>query len=195
MRRIGYLLALVLLAVVGLFVMVNVHEMAHTAAARAGGDPGAVYYLYRRYPGGDCLGCNIYDERRLGYAANLAVTVAGVLVTQVAALGVLAAAGRRRPETRARAVLLVLAGVCFLDLPLQVGQALAADVAHQSRLTRVDLADTLYLIGTRVPVTTSVLKAALAAAALLLVWTAVVVYRASAHRSRTRTLAPLRAAV
>lgn len=149
----------------------------------------AIYYLYRRYPGGDCLGCNVYDERRLGYGANLAVTVAGVLVTQIAALGFLAAAARRRAGTGARASFLVLAGVCFVDLPLQVGQALAADVAHQSRLTGVDLADTLYLIGTRVPLTAAALKAGLLIAALLLVWTAVVLYRAKAHRTRSQALA------
>lgn len=159
-RRVGRVLAWLLLAVVGFVAMVNLHEVAHTAAARLAGDRTAVYYLYRHQPGGDCFGCNVYDDRRLGYAGNLGVTVAGVIATQLAALALLAAARRRR-GANTRTALRVLAGVCLLDLPLQVAQALAADVAHQQRLTRVDLADTLYLLSTRLSVSTGVLEAIL----------------------------------
>jgi hypothetical protein len=195
MRRIGFVLALMLLAVACLVVMVDVHELAHTAAARLGGDRGAAYYLYRHHPGGDCLGCNVYDERRLGYGANIAVTVAGVLVTQVAALGLLVIGARRRAGTWARAAWLVAAGVFFLDLSLQVGQALAADVAHQTRLSRVDLADTLYLVGTRTPIPVSGLEATLVALALFVVWSAIAAYLAGAPGPRPCSLRHARRSV
>src|SRR2546422_5447521 len=135
----------VLLVSLTLFLWLNLHELAHTVAARAGGDSSAKYYLYQRTDRGlACIGCNVYAEKRLSYGGNLAVTVAGVLITQLTALGLVGWGSRQALASLRRRISLVVASTCAVDAPLQVLQAVWADVASQQHLTRVDPADTIY---------------------------------------------------
>ena len=163
MHRVGYLAGMFLLAVIALVLALNLHEMGHTLVARLAGDSDAKYFLYRHDPNlGSCIGCNLYDDKRLSYAGNIAVTVAGVMTTQTLALSLLVWGSRKRLHSAKRRVILLTAFVFMLDMPLQALQALEANVARQQRLTRVDLADTLYLIKDRVPLSSTTLKVALA---------------------------------
>lgn len=147
MRKVLRVALFVLLAIAALVVALNVHEMGHTLAARVAGDFDAMYFLYRIDPReGTCIGCNVYDETRLSYVGNLAVTVAGVLTTQVIALVLWLWGTRKTLHSPKRRLSMLIALVFMVDVPLQVLQALGADVSKQQHLTRVDLADTLYLL-------------------------------------------------
>ncbi len=167
MRKIPYVAALVLLAISAFFVALNLHEMGHTLAARLAGDSDAMYFLYRNDPReGTCIGCNVYDETRLSDLGNLCVTVAGVLTTQVIAFGLWLWGARRELHSLKRRLALLIALVFMVDVPLQVLQALYTDVSKQEHLTRVDLADTLYLIMQQASVSALTLKVVLAGCAL-----------------------------
>jgi hypothetical protein len=61
-------------------------------------------------------------------------------------------------------------------------------ISRQTRLTRVDPADTFFLVGTRMPASTPVLDASLVMVALLVVVAAVAVYRAGARHRATATI-------
>ena len=52
-----------------LFIMLNWHEMGHTAFARLFGDADASYALYKSHPGGRlaCNRCNVYDGGAGGF--------------------------------------------------------------------------------------------------------------------------------
>lgn len=123
--------------------MINFHEVGHTFLARVGGDSEAVYVLYRRDP--LCIGCNIYDESLLSEWGNLFVAAGGLIFTQAAALLLtLNLPHVARPSWRWAAMAAWL--VFLLDVPVQVVQVLMADVDNQTQLTRVDLADFLYIL-------------------------------------------------
>jgi hypothetical protein len=183
MKKVLNVAALVLLAVGALLIALNLHEMGHTLAARAAGDSGAMYFLYRNDPHtGTCIGCNVYDETRLSYGGNLWVTVAGVLTTQVIAFGLWLWGVRKEPHSLQRRLALLIALVFMVDVPLQVLQALFADVAKQAQLTRVDLADTLYLVMQRAPVSALTLKAVLVGCMLAYAFLVAFVYARGKRR-------------
>lgn len=76
-------LRVVLFGLVFLFLMVNVHEVGHTAFARLLGDGSAHYVLYQERGTSTCMGCNLYDSSRLGDVANVLVSFGGVIFTQL----------------------------------------------------------------------------------------------------------------
>ncbi len=87
MKTLAKLLFYLLVFLFGVFIMVNVHEIGHTAFARLLGDPQATYLLYGSMPdGGSCFGCNFYDPDKLSPPGNLVVSAAGVIFTQISAL-------------------------------------------------------------------------------------------------------------
>jgi hypothetical protein len=152
MARVGRTAGLVALwlvaAVVLTFLMINIHEIGHTVAARLAGDPHANYSLYRRYPTGqfDCIGCNVYNPRVLSFWGKWWVVVAGVLATQMVA--VVSLVGLRLARQRSVVWLWRLwIGILVLgDALWQTVQAVVAPVATQTQLTNVDFADALYLL-------------------------------------------------
>jgi len=119
-KKVLYVAALVLLAISALLIALNLHEMGHTLAARAGGDVDAMYYLYRNDPHtGTCIGCNVYDETRLSYLGNLWVTIAGVLTTQMIAFWLWLWGIRKELHSLQRRLALLIALVFMVDVPLK----------------------------------------------------------------------------
>ncbi len=59
-----------------------------------------------------------------------------------------------------------LAGTFYLDLPIQVLQGLLADMANQTSLTRVDLADFFFLLSSRTGLQPTALQVGIALAAV-----------------------------
>lgn len=159
MRKIAYYSGMVLLALIALAIALNIHEIGHTVVAQLAGDHHARYFLYHHDPGkGTCIGCNIYDETSLSYFGNIAVTIGGVTVTQLIVLALVTWGSRQTFRTLRRRIALLIAAIFAIDAPLQVLQALLANIAVQRSLTRVDLADTLYLIMQRIPASATTLK-------------------------------------
>lgn len=183
MKRLG-LVASILVFVVGvLFAGLNLHELAHTVAARLGGDSSAHYSLYHWGEGGGCVGCNWYDPDHLSFFGNLVVTVAGVLATQIVVLALVVWGAALRRGSLPRRLALVAAGCLFLDFLLQLAQGLLAHVTTQSRLTRVDFADTLFLLHHQLGLGVGVLKAGMLVTGVLYVVLLAVVLRKRARGS------------
>jgi hypothetical protein len=101
--------------------MIIVHEIGHTAVARALGDGRATFVLYSRH----CIGCNLYDSQRLSPLANVAVSLGGVLFTALATVAALIILGwRGRPSWLPRWLLVEVAAICFVgDFLFQIAQA------------------------------------------------------------------------
>lgn len=161
---IGKTLVILITVFVAGFIMLNIHEIGHTIFARLLGDPQARYVLYQP---GECIGCNLYDESKLSPWGNVLNSAAGLIVTQLVALGLVWLSRRRSRNPLARSALGTALVIFLLDVPVQVLQGLVADVNHQTHLTRVDMADVLYLLNSLLGTPVSVLKIALAGAGLL----------------------------
>lgn len=139
--------AIIVFAPIAFLIMINVHEIGHTLLARALGDEDAAYYLYKKFDVDKaCLGCNIYDERKLSEFGNMLVSLGGVLSTQLV-VWVLVWVWSRRVRLPDHRHLLVTAIIVFAsDVPFQVFRGIQADVAGQARLVRIDLADFVFLL-------------------------------------------------
>ncbi len=125
--------------------MLNVHELGHTVFAQLFGDASAVYHLYQHQPGGGyCLGCNVYDPNALSLTGNLAVTVGGLIFTQMLALGLIFVRSGDR-YCFSGPLIHILIGVCLLDMVFQTFGGLARNVMHQPSLSGIDMADFIYL--------------------------------------------------
>ncbi len=146
-------------AALALFLMVNVHEIGHTFFARLFGDGSARYALYRLRPDGGlaCIGCNRYDETALSFWGNLFVTLGGVIFSQILALISLWLWGRTVSQP-AKRFWGILALVCLFDVFFQAAQGLAANTALQTSLTRVDIADFVWLAANRTGATPAAVK-------------------------------------
>jgi hypothetical protein len=120
----------VLFGLTFLFVMVNVHEIGHTAFARLLGDDSAHYVLYQARERSTCTGCNLYDSSRLGDFANVLVNFGGVIFTQVLcwAAILLLAAGASALLMKRWMLLSVVAITWVGDVVLQLVQGLQASV-------------------------------------------------------------------
>ena len=153
------------------FLMLNVHEIGHTVFARLFGDRSASYALYRLQPNGSvaCIGCNAYDESQLSFLGNAVVTLGGVLFTQGLALLLLWYGGRSR-NAPCRGFCAVLMNVCLFDAVVQVAQGLAADTARQTALTRVDLADFVWLLSNRMHAAPGLLQGSILAVLIAYLW-------------------------
>lgn len=190
-RKAILLVALMLLPITALVIALNLHELGHTIVARLSGDQTAVYFLYHREAnGGLCIGCNIYNEQRLTYAGNLAVTVAGVLTTQAIAVCCVLFSRRQTPKSTAKRISLLITAAFLIDAPWQVFAAITANVSTQHHLTRIDLADTIYLVMSRIPLSSVALKAMLIGClglyATFLFW----LYRFAAKRATATVIPP-----
>jgi hypothetical protein len=141
------LFAIIVFAPIAFLIMINVHEIGHTLLARALGDEDAAYYIYKQFDVDKaCIGCNIYDERKLSAFGNMLVTLMGVLFSQLVVL-VLAWVWSRGVRLQDYRHLLVTAIIVFaLDVPFQVFRGIQADVAGQAGLVRIDLADFVFLL-------------------------------------------------
>ena len=162
-----------------LFIMLNWHEMGHTAFARLFGDADASYTLYKLHPDGRlaCIGCNVYDETQLSFVGNVVVALGGVIFSQGMAV-VLLWLKRRWNRAKGR-FWAVLTGVCLFDALFQVAQGVAADTGRQSALTRVDIADFVWLIANRTPLSHGVVKGIVVAALAAYLWGFIKLYRSA----------------
>jgi hypothetical protein len=149
-RRFGKLIGILILAPVFFFLMLNAHELGHTLLARLAGDENATYYLYKQFDlDKACVGCNVYDPRKLSDLGNLVVTLGGVLATALVLL-IQVWVWRRPGRARVYPYLVITAIITVAsDVPFQVFRGMQADVAGQSGLTGVDLADFLYILHSR----------------------------------------------
>ncbi|MFG1607852.1 hypothetical protein [Actinoplanes sp. NPDC049265] len=132
---------IVFTAVLGAFVALNLHELGHTAFALLAGDHNASYEL-RCEPAG--FGCNHFDPIGMTLAAKAAVTLGGVLVTQIIAWSLVLV--RRRAGRRWRPVLTPLIVVFAADLLAQFGQAIFTPLPEYD-LTKVDFTALATLLG------------------------------------------------
>ncbi|MFE3825928.1 hypothetical protein [Streptomyces sp. NPDC059092] len=137
-RRIGVVVVTVLL---GMFVALNIHELGHTAAAWLAGDHDASYEL-RCEPAG--FGCNHFDATGMSEAEKAAVTVGGLLVTQIITWSLLLL--RRRAGQGWRPVLTPLVAVFAVDPVLQLVQAAFTPLPEYD-LTKVDFTAFATLLG------------------------------------------------
>ncbi|MFD5749936.1 hypothetical protein [Streptomyces sp. NPDC127033] len=133
--------AVALTVLLGLFVALNIHELGHTAAARLAGDHNASYEL-RCEPAG--FGCNHFDATGMSTAEKAAVTLGGLLVTQVITWSLFLL--RRRAARRWRPVLTPLVAVFAVDPVLQFGQAAFTPLPEYD-LTKVDFTACATLLG------------------------------------------------
>lgn len=161
-------LRVTLFITVYLISFVVIHELGHTLLARLLGDPNSVFYLVRIEKHSACLGCNIYDQTRLSWGANLTVSLGGLLATQIAAIGALFALrfdfGLR---TFRRLLVWIGLGFAFLDVPVQVVQGMLYNLNQQSFPTNVDLVDFMLLLQEKTGASQSLMKGLLVMAALL----------------------------
>lgn len=166
-----------LVTLIAVVVMVNVHEIGHTFAARVLGDASASYRLFESYPdGGYCIGCNFYDASTLTPLGVALVSLAGVAATQVIAVSAIIGRGvSKSVESRRR--LSIVTGVFFFDLMWQVIQGLAADFSVQTALTGVDLADFMFIVSRETTLTPGVTAALIVAA--LFVYSAILAFLVS----------------
>ncbi|WP_024285579.1 hypothetical protein [Cellulomonas sp. KRMCY2] len=132
---------IVITAVVGMFVALNIHELGHTAVAWLAGDHNASYEL-RCEPAG--FGCNHFDATGMSTFAKAAVTLGGILTTQIITWSLVLL--RRRAGRRWRSVLTPLIAVFAIDLVLQFAQAAFTPLPEYD-LTKVDLTALATLLG------------------------------------------------
>ncbi|MEU6538356.1 hypothetical protein [Streptomyces sp. NPDC047000] len=137
-RRIG---VVVLTALLGMFIALNIHELGHTAVAWLAGDHDASYRLHCEPAG---FGCNHFDATGMGKPAKAAVTLGGVLVTQIVTWSLVLL--RRRAGRRWRPVLTPLVAVFAADPLLQFVQAAFTPLPEYD-LTKVDFTACATLLG------------------------------------------------
>lgn len=168
--RISRIFLNILVLIVALLVMVNLHEIGHTLAARLLGDPQSHYVLYQSEGYHTCLGCNFFDASRLSEAGILVVSASGLGITQVGVLLLLQLhAWARRPVLRR--ILGASTLVFLIDLPLQVGQGVFRYTPAQHALSNVDLADVIYLLVKGTQASPEAIKVVMVGAAMgYLVW-------------------------
>lgn len=158
-KTLGTLLVLLL----SVFLMINLHELGHTAMSWVLGGHSAYYRLVEFGPDGlRCIGCNHYDVTGLGYWSRVLVPLGGVLATQLIFWVSLYLLARYRRLRGAYAW--VWLGVFLLDAAVQVVQALPANIAAIHAETGVDMADVGWLICSRYGVSAAVFKLLLALA-------------------------------
>jgi len=156
----GRALLYVAFVVVSLFVMINIHEIGHTVFARLFGDKHAFYALYRLHADGSlaCIGCNVYNEANLSFLGNIFVTLGGIIFSQALAITALWYREKTKTTQMLGRFARVLAFVCLFDVVFQVAQGMAANTAQQVALTRVDIADFVWLVTNRTQVAPGLVK-------------------------------------
>lgn len=178
MRRVLRALLYLPLFVALLLIFVVTHELGHTVLARILGDPASTFYLVKIDETSTCLGCNIYDQSKLSWGANLLVSLGGLLATQLVALTLLLVSRYRRAGTQLRRWL-GATGLAYvlLDVVVQGVQGLLYDVERQTWPTEVDLLDVMLLIRQRWPLAQTFLKGAIVLLAAVYLALALRLYR------------------
>jgi hypothetical protein len=188
LRRLKTILLIIVLVPIYLVAFAVVHELGHTVLARLFGDPGSTFYLVQIDPGGRgyCLGCNITDHTKISPFGNLAVSLGGILFTQVTALIALGMIRFTLPHTLGYRLFSIIAlGFAFLDVPVQVAQGLLYNIERNTWPTGVDLMDAMFQISSATgapPVMLKTILAILAGVYLYLFWRG---YRRIQSRVRT----------
>jgi len=140
--RLPVVLLLVLMAAP---VHLVVHALGQTAIARLTGDADAALRLHSgpssRTP---WIPVATYDLGKLSPVGRVLTPLGGLLCTQVAALGLLAASARR--SRKARSYLGAFGGVFLADVPVQVARAVLADAGSHPRPMGIDLADVMTVV-------------------------------------------------
>jgi len=153
-------LLIILLIPVFLFVLIIVHELGHTTAARLLGDPGAVFYLADKTEESRCIGCTYYDVSKLSWGANLTVSLAGLLAGQLVAVTALLLLQVHYMSNRWLRLFFSMTALTFAfsDIPWQVLQALTANLGRNQWPTGADLVDFLLLLQMRFDLSPLLLK-------------------------------------
>ena len=131
----------VVVVLLGLFIALNVHEVGHTAVAWLAGDHHASYQLHCEPAG---FGCNHFSATGMGTAAKVAVTLGGVVITQLITWSLLLL--RRRAGQRWRVLLTPLLAVFAVDPLLQLVQGALTPLPEYD-LTKVDFTACATLLG------------------------------------------------
>jgi hypothetical protein len=165
MREVLNILFIILLVPVLLIVFTIVHELGHTILARLLGDPNSTFYLVKVVADHTCFGYNIYDPTKLSWAANLLVSLGGLLATQLVALIALLLLRLPHKNRLSVHVLSIIAfGFTLLDIPVQVIQGLLYNLNHHIWPTNVDLMDFMLLLQEKTGTSQILLKGLLLAA-------------------------------
>ncbi len=145
MTRQPRLPVVVLLVLMAAPAQLAVHALGQTAIARVMGDGDATLRAHAGRTGGPTwTRAAGYDPEKLSAAGQALVPLGGLVCTQVAALGLLAAGARRSRKTQA--YLGAVGGVFLLDVPAQVARAVVAGAGGFPRPSGIDLADLLAVV-------------------------------------------------
>lgn len=169
-----------------LLIFTVIHETGHTLTARLFGDRNSTFYLVKIDEQGTCLGCNISDHTKLSHLGNLAVSISGLLFTQVSAVLLLLLARKTPGNTFQRRLLLVAGFIFVMDVPAQVLQGLLYDITSHTFPTGVDLMDFMLLVSQKTGSSQVFLKLVLALLAGVYLYA---IYRLSKPLSRATQLA------
>jgi hypothetical protein len=137
-RRGGLVLVI---ALVGMFAALNIHELGHTIAAWLAGDHHASYQLHC---GSEGFGCNHFSAAGMNIFEKAMVTLGGPLITQIFTWSLFVL--RRRAGRRWRLILTPLVAVFAVDLFLQFAQAAFTPLPVYD-LTNVDFTALATLLG------------------------------------------------
>jgi hypothetical protein len=122
-----------------------IHALGQTAIARVTGDADAAFPAYpERSSGPPWIRAASYDPGKLSSVGQVLAPLGGLLCTQVAALGLLAASARR--SRKARTYLGAFGGVFLVDVPVQVARAVIDDVGSHPHPSGIDLADLMAVV-------------------------------------------------
>jgi hypothetical protein len=168
MRKLLKVIIIILLIPIYLILFTIVHELGHTLLARLMGDPASIFYLVRMDGDYLCLGCNIYDQSRLTWGANLVVSLGGLLATQIVAITALFLLRLRINTRYTRRILgFISLGFAFLDVIVQAAQGLLYNLNHFTFPSNIDLVDAMLLVQQRTGASQFLLKAILVVLAVV----------------------------
>jgi hypothetical protein len=189
MRKTLQILLTILLVPVFLVVFTIIHELGHTILARLLGDPNSIFYLVRIKADSACFGCNIYDQSKLSWGANLVVSLGGLLATQLTAIFCLYLLRLRNLNLLWQRIISAIAlGFAFLDVPVQVIQGLLYNLSQHTWPTNVDLMDFMLLLQEKTSASQLWLKGFVFIVAAFYLTAFVWVYRRHRKLERTRDI-------
>lgn len=144
-RRLREIPLLTAVAIVSAVLIVIVHEIGHTIAARLLGDSAATFTLFERTATSTCIGCNEFDPQALSALGRLLVSIAGVAATLICAIVLLGVLRQVAGHTWLRNALRVALALFVADLPFQWVQAWWRWEPGRRYPTNVDFEDTVLL--------------------------------------------------
>ncbi len=193
MRKVLRVLLIILLIPVYLVGFTVIHELGHTLLARMLGDPDSVFYLARIEADSMCLGCNIYDQAKLSWGANLIVSLGGLLATQIVAIiAVFLLRLRRNNRISRRFLGFIALGFALLDVVAQGLQGLLYNLNNRTFPTNVDLVDAMLLVQQRTGASQFLLKGVLLAVTILYLSGFVALYWRNRWAHKRRLIAEMK---